>query len=449
MSKSSVLLILVLSSINLTISGQKDIVNAGPMVGYSEMREVMLWAQTTRAAEVSYQYWNTDLPEEKFLTKIKRTSVDEAYTAKIVVSPLEPGQHFEYRLMIDGSVVDLPYKTGFQTLPIWKWRTDPPGFSFAAGSCAYINEEQDDRPGTPYGGGYEIFGSIYEKQPDFMIWLGDNIYYREPDWNSWTGITHRYTHDRAIPEIQPMLGSMHHYAIWDDHDYGPNNSDRGYWFRDHTLEAFELFWANPSYGTEGMPGAITYFNWNDADFFLLDNRYYRSPNDLEEAGKTILGEKQKQWLLDNLVTSNATFKFVVVGGQFLNDEARHETWSNYGFSAERQEIIDFIYQHDIPGIIFLSGDRHFTELSKLEHDAEPVIYDLTISPLTSGPYRLAGEEAQNGLRVPGTLYAERNFGLLNVNGPWKDRRINITVFDTLGNEVWSYQISEKEWLPEK
>jgi len=448
MSKSTFLLILILFSINLTISGQKEIVNAGPMVGYSEMREVMLWVQTSRAAEVSYQYWNTDRPEEKFLTKIKRTSGEEAYTAKIVVSPLEPGQDFEYRLLIDGSVVDLPHKTGFQTLPIWNWRTDPPGFSFAAGSCAYINEEQDDRPGTPYGGGYEIFGSIYEKHPDFMIWLGDNIYYREPDWNSWTGITHRYTHDRAIPEMQPMLGSMHHYAIWDDHDYGPNNSDRGYWFKDRTLEAFKLFWANPSYGTEEMPGAITYFNWNDADFFLLDNRYYRSPNAILEENKSILGEKQKQWLFDNLASSQATFKFIAVGGQFLDDEARHETWSNYGFAKERQQIIDFIYQHEITGVIFLTGDRHFTELSKLDSGSGPVIYDLTISPLTSGPYRLAGEEAQNSLRVPGTLYAERNFGLLNVDGPWKDRRINITVFDTSGNEVWSFQISEKEWLTE-
>jgi alkaline phosphatase D len=238
---------------------------------------------------------------------------------------------------------------------------------------------------------------------------------------------------------------MHHYAIWDDHDYGPNNSDRGYWFKDVTLEAFRLFWPNPSFGTRDMPGAITYFNWNDADFFLLDNRYYRSPNDIQEANKTILGKKQKQWLKDNLVSSNATFKFIVMGGQFLNDHRQHETYSNNGFDAERQEIIDFIHDHDIKGVIFLTGDRHFSELSRLEDDGHPIIYDLTISPLTSGPYSDAGQDIENTLRVDGTLYADRNFGLLEISGPWRERQVVISVIDTSGNEVWSYTISREEW----
>ena len=94
-----------------------------------------------------------------------------------------------------------------------------------------------------------------------MLWLGDNIYLREPDWNSWTGIIHRYTHDRATPQLQPFMASVHNYAIWDDHDFGPNDSDKSFWNKNLTLKAFKLFWANPSYGTGDIKGTTTSFQW--------------------------------------------------------------------------------------------------------------------------------------------------------------------------------------------
>jgi alkaline phosphatase D len=434
-----------LLAIHLASQAQNELLNAGPMVGYSEMREVQLWVQTIEPCDVFFKYWNVSSPDNTFDSDIKTTTEENAFTAKFTLAPLDPGQQYEYQLFINSLPVELAYRTNFQTLPIWKWRGDPPAFRFVAGSCAYINEAEYDRPGTPYGGHYEVFQSIHDKDPDFMIWLGDNVYFREPDWNSRTGILHRYTHDRAIPELQPLLGSTHHYAIWDDHDYGPNNSDRGYWLKDITLEAFELFWANPSFGTDEMPGAITYFNWNDVDFFLIDNRYYRSPNDLERVNKTILGEKQKQWLKDNLISSHASFKFIVMGGQFLNDDARHETYTNYGFAEERKEIIDFIYKHDITGVIFLTGDRHYSELSRLNTKNEPVIYDLTVSPLTSGPFKGAEEEVNNSLRVPGMVYDDRNFGFLEISGPWDGRQVKIQVFDSNGKEAWTYTILQEEW----
>ena len=105
------------------------------------------------------------------------------------------------------------YELEFQTQEHWEYRKDAPNFSFAVGSCAYTNEKTKDRPGKSYGQDYFIYNSILDKNPDFMIWLGDNVYLREPDWNTKTGIYHRYSHDRSIKELQPLLGSVHHYAI--------------------------------------------------------------------------------------------------------------------------------------------------------------------------------------------------------------------------------------------
>ena len=163
----------------------------------------------------------------------------------------------------------------FQTQELWKWRTDPPDVKFIVGSCSYINEPKFDRPGEPYGSNFEIFKSINKKNPDFMLWLGDNTYLREPDWNSRTGFIKRYSHTRAFPELQPLLASTHHYATWDDHDYGPNNSDGSFWLKETASEIFKLFWGNPNYDITGKGGITGFFQWSDLDFFLLDNRYHR------------------------------------------------------------------------------------------------------------------------------------------------------------------------------
>jgi len=57
------------------------------------------------------------------------------------------------------------------------------------------------------------------------------------------------------------------------------------------INAFKLFLANPSYGIADIREAITYFNYADCNFFLLDNHYYRDPNKLISDNKTQLGKK--------------------------------------------------------------------------------------------------------------------------------------------------------------
>ena len=414
---------------------------SGPMLGYSGMREVAIWVQTKKEAEVQVEYW---LESESLIThwtSIRIAKKEKAYTAVLIADEVEPGKHYKYKVLVDGIPVRLPYEAKFQAQPLWKWRTDPPEFTLAAGSCAYINEEQYDRPGEPYGSGYEIFGAIHRTSPDFMIWLGDNTYFREPDWDTWAGITKRWTHTRSIPELQPLLASVHHYAVWDDHDYGPNDSDRGFWNKNRTLEAFKLFWANPSYGVGNIRGAITQFQWGDVDFILLDNRFHRTPNHLEAEEKTILGEEQKQWLKDALVYSKSTFKVIVMGGQFLNDAAKFELYSNNGFNKERQEIIDFIYKHNLKNVIFLTGDRHHTELSLLEENGEPRIIDLTVSALTSGASNNKGEK--NTLRIPGTYTNKHNYGLLTFRGAIGEREVNIQIRDKKGDLIWEKKYKEE------
>jgi len=433
-------ILLLIFIFNLVLVAQTDLLQSGPRVGYSQMREVALWVQTKKQANVKIAYWEKRFSKNKYFTDEIKTEKVSAFTAHLVANNVEPGKKYEYELYINNKKVKRDYPLEFQTQTLWQWRTDAPDFSFVTGSCAYVNEEKYDRPGKPYGGEYEIFNSIYNQKPDFMLWLGDNVYYREADFYSRTAMIKRYNHQWSQEFLQPLWGSIHHYAIWDDHDFGPNNSYNSLINKDTSLEIFKLFWDNPSYGVNGKPGITTYFEWADCQFFLLDNRYNRSAEFRKTGERTILGEEQIQWLIDALTASKAPFKFIVMGGQFLSTTPYSENYSS--FPEERQRILDLIDKENIEGVIFLSGDRHFTELSKLEREGNYPLYDFTISPFTSGTYN--GNNESNSLRVPGTFSAVRNFAKIEITGKRDNRNLSCKVFDKDGKTLWEYKINENE-----
>lgn len=459
--KSLVLFLAMLVSIqSRLLCGVDDTaLQSGPMVCYTEMREVMIWVQTISPARVRIYYWDStsgniekqNSRQDKknpalFVTDEVETEQKNAFTAKLIADKVQPGTTYLYYLTINNKKIERSYPLKFKTPKLWKWRGEAPPFRIAIGSCAYINEPQYDRPGTGYGGEYGIFTNIYNQHPDAMLWLGDNTYLREADWNTRTGILHRYTHSRSIKEMQPLLGSISNYAIWDDHDFGPNDSDRGFWNKETSLEAFKLFWGNPGYGINGKPGITTTFEQSDVQFFLLDNRYYRTPNRRKTGEKRILGKEQIEWLLDNLASSTATFKVIAIGGQVLNPVAKYETYST--FPEEMNELLTAIEKENISGVIFLSGDRHHTELTKLERPGTYPLYDLTCSPLTSSSHK--DDDEPNTSRVPGTFVNQRNFAVLDFAGEKVERAMNITVYSQDGKELWKRTILASEIkMPDK
>ncbi len=417
---------------------QHPLLQSGPMLGYVEMKEVLLWVQTKQAAEVYFAYWDKDAPQDTFRTDPVVTQKQTAYTAKCIADRVEPGRSYAYQLYINGDPVALPYPTEFTTQPLWRWRTDPPEFTVAAGSCSYINEPRYDRPGRPYGSNYQIFTSIAQKKPTLMLWLGDNFYLREADWYTRTGILHRYTHDRSLPELQPLLAATHHYAIWDDHDFGPNDSDGSWIHKDITWEAFQAFWGNPTFGIPGQKGCTTHFQYADIDFFLLDNRYFRTANDCKTCPCTVLGKEQREWLYNALSASLAPYKVIAMGGQFLNTYAGYETYINL-CASERDSLLAFIERENLRGILFLTGDRHHGELSAYQNARGNWIYELTTSPLTSGVNTGAARE-DNKNRVDGTLVTQHNFALLRFSGPRSQRQVEMQLLDSDGNVLWKRTI---------
>lgn len=416
---------------------------AGPMPAWAEMTSAAVWVQTTRPCSVQLRFWPAEHPKRATLSETRNTLADGDHIATFVLKRLEPGTRYSYELYLDKVLQDFDWPLAFQTQPLWRWRGDAPDFTFTLGSCMYINEERVDRPGKPYGGDFELLDALGNEPADFMLWLGDNTYLREPDWLTEEGIRHRYAHTRAFPQLQKVLATRHNYAIWDDHDYGPNDSDRSYRLKDTVLQVFKDYWPGVQYGSAAAPGAYSRFEWSDVEFFLLDDRYYRAPNKSKEG--TMFGAAQLAWLKDALRNSLGRFKVIAGGGQMTNPIAPFEGFAHA--PKERQELLDFIVQQKIEGVVFLSGDRHMSELIKVTPEGGYPLYDFTCSPLSSGARTVAASdpEYENPARVPGTLVGgKRNYGRVSVSGKGESRQLTLSCLDKSGETLWTHTVPRSE-----
>lgn len=419
---------------------KKPMLQAGPLNGYAEMLEAVVWVQTSDAANVFIEYWKQNAKDSIFRSTAVNTSKHSAFTAKLVANQVEPGTRYEYRVVVNNKKVALPYTCTFQTQTDWPFKTDPPAFTMLLGSCTYINETRSDRPGTPYGAEYQIFEKMADLKPDIMFWLGDNIYLRPMDWTSRTGYLHRYSHTRKEPRLQRLMATGQHFAIWDDHDFGPNDARGSYVNAGFAHEAFRLFWPNPTLMTFNQEqSTATAFSFNGIDFFGLDNRSFRTVDLADTAQRQIFGKPQLDWLIENLKFSQAPFKIVALGGQLLNPAAKAENVANC--PTERAYLLKRIEEEKIKGVIFVSGDRHHSEVNVLKNQNGHTIWEITSSPLTAGPTKAVEE---NPLRLGGSLIqGKRNFAKLQFNGSQKNRTLLLSFHDSEGLTLFECEIKSE------
>jgi alkaline phosphatase D len=303
---------------------------AGPMVGDVDMHNASIWLLTERPGAVEVEFWPLAAgslaaqgPANAATRRVQvQTDAQLAPgTAIARLTGLQAGQAYGYRVLVDGRQQEP--SLSFRTHARWQFRqgVHAPEVRVMLSSCTYINESARDRDGTPYGGDYEIFGAMAQAKPDLTVWMGDNVYYRENDYTSAEGMAHRWRHDRALPELQPLLRTGRHVATWDDHDFGPNDSNSSFSLKGAALDIFKRQWANRSWGLPEAPGVFGNFMESDIEFFLLDGRYHRdSDRDKDNPDKTMLGSAQMRWLKNALLASCLT----VAKGTPLSRRTRYQ-----------------------------------------------------------------------------------------------------------------------------
>jgi alkaline phosphatase D len=274
-SYCSIFLLICCIPFYLQAQTNKSLVS-GPWAGNVELRTAMVWAEVSKNVKsVAVKYYPVN--NSKSIQTVAYDGVlGKAFNpVKIALNGLDFGTTYQYQLIIDGKPVTTAFETQFKTQDLWQYRKPAPDFSFLAGSCAYFNEPVFDRPGGGYGGDSSIFETMAKTPADFNIWMGDNWYTREVDYGSEWGLNYRASRDRSLAVLQPFMAKMPQYAIWDDHDYGPNDAGKSYLLKEASREVFKNYSLNPTYGEAGE-GIYTKVSFGDADFFLTDDRYFRA-----------------------------------------------------------------------------------------------------------------------------------------------------------------------------
>jgi alkaline phosphatase D len=131
----------------------------------------------------------------------------------------------------------------------------------------------------------------------------------------------------------------------------------------------------------------------------------------------------------------------VNGSQILNSVSPYDKLRD--FPAEYDALMDFLTLHSINGVLFFSGDRHHSEIIKTERTNRYPLYDITVSPLTSGTHTFGGPERNNPYRVLG-LDQQQNYGRVSVTGSRGHRLLSIEFMGVKGNVLKQWSITEGE-----
>jgi alkaline phosphatase D len=416
------------------IHAQKAKLFAGPYVGSVTKNSARVWIGYRGKGKNAVILGDTSTKKLYYPTDYSYLASDGKVALTFDFTGLQPGHVYNILVSIEG------WKT--QARASFRTQADVPvrDFSFSLGSCALMNTDWS-RSIFP-GGKTRIFNSIRRRPNEFMLWLGDNVYYMHPrEYNTVEGMFERNMKIRmAFKKYKFFMLSTPHYAIWDDHDFGPNDSDDRWHMKDSSMMVFKSFWPNTYPDQKDFYGNYFSFRYYDAEFFMMDDRYYRDPPG--DSAAHFLGTTQMLWLKNKLLMSDAAFKFIAIGTQVLNENKFGETYHQY--PKEQEELFDFIAKNNIKGVIFLTGDKHYSEICKKEVMGYPII-DFTSSPLTSPPLprRLLGA-MDNPTRIPNTDYGRHSYGRITLSGPVGDRKCEIGIYDIRGKKRRELTINQNE-----
>lgn len=311
--------------------------------------------------------------------------------------------------------------------------TDRPLRRLAFGSCVQQGKPQP------------VWDEIIASRPDLMVLLGDNIYGDSEDVKV---LKEKYAMLGSDPGFERLRKCCPIIATWDDHDYGSNDAGAEFPSKAASQRVFLEFFGEPPHSARwSRPGVYGAWFYGPAEqrvqIILLDTRYFRSklrprvkrgsfgegrpgifaPNDKPDA--TILGDAQWQWLEDRL-REPARLRIIGSSIQVIANDHAWEKWGN--FPKERERLFQLIRKTRAEGVIFLSGDRHLAELSRLEGAVGYPLLDLTSSSLNL-PSRWINEI--NVHRV-GTPYFEENFGLIEIDWQLSDPTLSLRIHGLRG-----------------
>jgi alkaline phosphatase D len=390
---------------------------SGPLLGEISGDAARIWVQARDEAELSLILYGPDAESGRQYTKAPRAA--DFHCVVFVLRGLEPEQNYEYALRSrHGETARYPLRAAL--------RDTATRARLAFGSC--MNEFWT--PELP------IFDSIGREQAHAFVMLGDNCYFGDEDHPTEAGMMNAHLRTRRHKSVARLVQKTSTLAIYDDHDFGPNDADGNYEGRERALSTFSRMWAQSQYGIKDAGGIFSAVRLGPIELFLTDGRYHRNV-----AGETVLGRVQFEWLLDGLRRSKAPVKIIASGTTVLAHHPFYHDWESWHRTNadELEELLSTIEREALHGVIFISGDLHMGQVRRIEGREVgarqgPDFYEVTSSPLGIEPYN------EHVLWPEGPLIAQvhdrHNYGVIEVDLGRKDAEVLLLLKDQSGQNLF-------------
>lgn len=298
-----------------------------------------------------------------------------------------------------------------------------------------------------------IFETIVASRPDLFVFLGDNIY---ADTTDMKVMQAKYDKLRANKGFGKLLKSCPIHATWDDHDYGVNDGGADYPKRTESQKIFVDFWGDSQRSPRRLrPGVYETRIYGPVgkrvQLIVLDTRYFRGPLKTGERRVggpyyptndktvTMLGEKQWNWL-ERQLKQPAELRIIASSIQCVAESSGQETWSN--IPHERKRFFDLVEKTKANGVFVISGDRHWSELSRTTESTSYPIYDLTSSSFNQIHKR--GTPTINKHRISPTTYHRENFGAILIDWAHAEPQLTVQIRDIEGSPKFEQKIMLSE-----
>lgn len=353
-----------------------------------------------------------------------------------------------------------------QVILIWVWLSSValadsawlpvPGEAQTVSRIAFGSCLKPDKP-------QPVWDAVEAAAPDLFVFLGDNMYADTEDLDI---LRSKYDELGRSPGIVRLRERIPLVATWDDHDYGDNDVGAEYPLKEQSRRLFLDFWREPADSPRrARDGIYTSYLFGPpgqrVQLILLDLRYNRTPLLLQtrhqsyqeysewarghyaegepvpgpyarnpDPAASMLGERQWAWI-ERELRKPADLRIIGSSLQVLADFSGWEAWVN--FAHDHQRLIQLIRDTRAEGVLFISGDTHYGELSRLDVNVPYPLFDLTSSGLTETWH----VPVPNALRQGGP-FPEANFGLIEVD--WQQRQVTLSLRGTDGRMLLTTQL---------
>lgn len=388
----------------------------GVAVGELSERGAVFWARCSGPTALGLRL-SARFAGNHQRTYAERAIAERDFTARIAIGALEPDTTYFYEAWCGGEP-GMVARGSFATPPAAA-RAAPLRFAWG-GDLGGQNVCRDTRHG------YLVFDTIRSVAPSFFVALGDYIYAddeckpvgrygnhqiagppapatkRPMFWEHWK-------YNRADPAFQRLLAVTPIYPVWDDHEIA-NDAASSSPELEPALQAF-LDYQPLLPSSEAPTRLYRSARWGKhLELFFLDLRQYRDSNSAPDTAgtpKTMLGRRQRDWLVDRLKRSNATWKIIVSSVPLSiptgHPSSGHDGWTGYGagdgFEQEREIVLRAMSRTTPRNYVWITTDVHFGAAFRyrpFDDDPDFVFHEVISGPLNAGVFPQEPYDAKIG-----------------------------------------------------